>query len=112
MREKTRCEVDEPMSTPTLNTQIWSSSASVRPVDEKKIRSPSAPCSMMGIWIESPAARRVDGVTGPALAEGALVGDWVVVPQTDGVNKRSLASQLQASSRDDHDVLCRNRRVV
>src|SRR5262249_61722595 len=27
------------------------------------------------------------------------------------VSNRSLASQLQASSKDDHDVLCRNRRV-
>src|SRR5262249_325490 len=49
MREKTRCEVDDPMSTQTLRTQIWSSSASVRPVEEKKIRSPSSPRSMMGI---------------------------------------------------------------
>src|SRR5690349_19228953 len=51
MRENTRCEVDEPMSTPTLSTQIWSSSASVRPVEEKKMRSPSAPCSMTGIQL-------------------------------------------------------------
>src|SRR5687767_8840753 len=45
MRENTRCEVDEPMSTPTLSTTIWSSSSSERPVEEKKMRPPLASCS-------------------------------------------------------------------
>src|SRR5262245_28511086 len=40
MRENTRCEVDEPMSTPTLSTTISSSSTSERPVLEKKMRPP------------------------------------------------------------------------
>src|SRR5215813_13503783 len=42
------------MSTPTLSTQIWSSSARVRPVEEKKIRSPYGPCSITGIKFQSP----------------------------------------------------------
>src|SRR6266852_851749 len=42
MRENTRCEVEEPISTPTVSRQISSSSASVRPVEEKKMRPPSA----------------------------------------------------------------------
>src|SRR5213080_3800738 len=41
MRENTRCEVDEPMSTPTLRTTISSSSTSERPVLEKKTRPPT-----------------------------------------------------------------------
>src|SRR5580693_5774562 len=41
MRENTRCEVDEPISTPTLSTTISSSSTSERPVLEKKIRPPA-----------------------------------------------------------------------
>src|SRR5437868_6406168 len=40
MRENTRCEVDEPMSTPTLSTTISSSSTSERPVEVKKMRPP------------------------------------------------------------------------
>src|SRR5580692_8686064 len=38
MCEKTRCEVEEPILTPTLTSFISSSSVSVRPVLEKKIR--------------------------------------------------------------------------
>src|ERR1700730_7465790 len=41
MRENTRCEVDEPISTPTLSTTISSSSTSERPVLEKKTRPPA-----------------------------------------------------------------------
>src|SRR5579872_1144206 len=40
MRENTRCEVDEPISTPTESTHSSSSSPNVRPVEEKKIRPP------------------------------------------------------------------------
>src|SRR6516164_2701072 len=42
MRENTRCEVEEPISTPTLRTTISSSSTRERPVLEKKIRPPCA----------------------------------------------------------------------
>src|SRR5229473_8608814 len=42
MRENTRCEVEEPISTPTLSTTISSSSTKERPVEEKKVRPPSA----------------------------------------------------------------------
>src|SRR5215203_3762998 len=42
MRENTRCDVDDPMSTPTLRTTISSSSTSERPVLEKKTRPPTA----------------------------------------------------------------------
>ena len=42
MRENTRCEVDEPMSTPTESTHSSSSSPKVRPVEEKKMRPPWA----------------------------------------------------------------------
>src|SRR5262249_3690741 len=47
MRENTRCEVEEPISTPTLRTAISSSSTSERPVEEKKMRPPSASFSVM-----------------------------------------------------------------
>src|SRR6266568_9075920 len=47
MRENTRCEVDEPISTPTLKTTISSSSTSERPVLEKKMRPPSASSPLM-----------------------------------------------------------------
>src|SRR2546421_6894349 len=42
MRENTRWEVDDPISTPTLRTTISSSSTSERPVEEKKMRPPSS----------------------------------------------------------------------
>src|SRR5262249_177912 len=45
MRENTRCEVEDPISTPTLSTTTSSSSTSERPVLEKKIRPPCAPSS-------------------------------------------------------------------
>src|ERR1700726_2766189 len=47
MRENTRCEVDEPISTPTDSTHSSSSSPKVRPVEEKKIRPPCESCSVM-----------------------------------------------------------------
>src|SRR5262249_41946290 len=47
MRENTRCEVEEPISTPTLSTTISSSSTSERPVEEKKTRPPSASSALM-----------------------------------------------------------------
>src|SRR5580704_3914822 len=40
IRENTRCDVDEPMSTPTESTHNSSSSPNVRPVEEKKTRPP------------------------------------------------------------------------
>src|SRR5262245_45916696 len=49
MRENTRCEVEEPMSTPTLSTTISSSSTSERPVEEKKMRPPWASSVMLRI---------------------------------------------------------------
>src|SRR5271165_5970580 len=68
---------------------------------------------------------RVDGVTGLHRASRSLASAlWVarslaaglcgrvVVPQTEDVIKRSRASPLQASLRDDHDLLCRDRRVI
>src|ERR1700675_1639436 len=55
MRENTRWEVDEPISTPTLRMQISSSSESVRPVEEKKIR---PPCSSVSIFINGPQVLR------------------------------------------------------
>src|SRR6202140_3550134 len=42
MRENTRCEVDEPISTPTESTHSSSSSPKVRPVEEKKMGPPWA----------------------------------------------------------------------
>src|SRR5262245_6708600 len=46
MRENTRWEVDEPISTPTLSTTISSSSTSERPVEVKKMRPPWASSSV------------------------------------------------------------------
>src|SRR5580692_7372310 len=46
MRENTRWEVEEPISTPTLNTQISSSPSRLRPVVEKKIRPPASSVSI------------------------------------------------------------------
>src|SRR5262245_1302460 len=54
MRENTRCEVEEPISTPTERMQISSSPSSVRPLLEKKIRPPSA--SFMPIAPHAPRA--------------------------------------------------------
>ena len=54
---------------------------------------------------------------GPAAAQAArslsrLVCATTVVPHTDGVIITGVeACPLQASSRDDHEALCRNRRV-
>src|SRR5580692_10153650 len=48
MRENTRCEVDEPMSTPTESTHSSSSSPKVRPVEEKKMCPPCA-----SSWVSS-----------------------------------------------------------
>src|SRR5271168_4902334 len=42
MRENTRCEVDEPISTPTESTHSSSSSPNVRPWLEKKMRPPAS----------------------------------------------------------------------
>src|SRR5579872_4864268 len=47
MRENTRCEVDEPMSTPTERTHSSSSSPNVLPVEEKKMRPPWASSSVI-----------------------------------------------------------------
>ena len=47
MRENTRCEVDEPISTPTDSTHSSSSSPKVRPVLEKKMRPPWASSVML-----------------------------------------------------------------
>src|SRR5436305_12800219 len=76
-----------------------------------------------------PGTARVDGVTGwrrcskplarygaldGALARGlrwALPGRWSSLKLMVS-NQRSRACPLQASSRDDHGPLCRNRRVI
>src|SRR6476659_238006 len=47
MRENTRCEVEEPISTPALSTTISSSSTSERPVLVKKMRPPSCSSAIM-----------------------------------------------------------------
>src|SRR5579862_1398387 len=58
MRENTRCEVDEPISTPTDSTHSSSSSPNVRPVDEKKMRPPWASSSVIRpSWRHSGAPR-------------------------------------------------------
>src|SRR5450631_3860805 len=60
-----------------------------------------------------PSASRslATALCGGALARG--LPRVVVVPQTDGVNKTESGFRpLQASSRDDHGLLCRNRRVI
>src|ERR1700712_2899915 len=54
MRENTRCDVDEPISTPTLSTTISSSPSSERPVLEKKTR-PS--CSSSAFVIAEATSR-------------------------------------------------------
>jgi hypothetical protein len=55
--------------------------------------------------------RRLDGGNGPDPSHP--VSRWkVVVPQNDGVNQNGVwRCQLQASSRNDHELLCRNRCV-
>src|SRR5580698_6815328 len=54
MREKTRCEVDEPISTPTESTQSSASSPNVRPVLEKKTRPPWSPSLMRNTSLKAP----------------------------------------------------------
>src|ERR1700683_3523128 len=46
MRENTRWEVEEPISTPTLNMKISASPSRLRPVGEKKNRPPASSVSM------------------------------------------------------------------
>ena len=50
----------------------------------------------------------IDGVTRrqPTVVAG------VAVPHSDDVEKGIGLSLLQASARDDHELLCRNRRVI
>src|SRR5438552_12550679 len=68
MRENTRCEVEEPISTPTLSTTTSSSSTSERPVLEKKIRPPCA--SSSAIMPGAPCSRaRELGYDGAFLVE-------------------------------------------
>src|SRR5262249_49372239 len=61
MRENTRCEVEDPISTPTLRTTISSSSTSERPVLEKKMRPPSASSSVMSRSCGTPEAEWMAG---------------------------------------------------
>src|SRR5262245_43163452 len=70
MRENTRCDVEEPMSTPTLSTQIWSSSPSVRPVLEKKIRPPSASSAILLLLPHRHAGRRQASASPIPYADG------------------------------------------
>src|SRR5260370_37588734 len=71
IRENTRCEVDEPMSTPALSTTISSSSTSERPVLEKKIRPPCV--SSLAITSGAPCSRaRELGHDGALLVEFGL----------------------------------------
>src|SRR5438105_15069005 len=71
MRENTRCEVEEPISTPTLSTTTSSSSTSERPVLEKKIRPPCA--SSSAIMPGAPCSRaRELGYAGAFLVEFGL----------------------------------------
>src|SRR5260221_5458488 len=58
MRENTRCEVDEPISTPTLRIQISSSPSRLRPLLEKKIR---PPCSSVSIFTRQPLSADLVG---------------------------------------------------
>ena len=52
---------------------------------------------------------RYSAIEGASLAASCATA---VVPQTDGVILTGVeACPLQASSRDDHEALCRNRRV-
>src|SRR5262249_51712589 len=57
MRENTRCEVEEPISTPTLSTTISSSSTSERPVLLKKMRPLSFSPAIMPTVPPSPIRR-------------------------------------------------------
>src|SRR5262245_2099484 len=67
MRENTRCDVEEPISTPTVRRQISSSSASVRPVLEKKMRPPSASSV---IWQRAHDTRHLSPLAGRGGASG------------------------------------------
>src|SRR5260370_26102663 len=58
IRENTRCEVEEPISTPTLRIQISSSPSRLRPMLEKKIR---PPCSSVSIFTRQPLSADLVG---------------------------------------------------
>ena len=68
MRENTRCEVDEPMSTPTLSTTISSSSSSERPVEEKKTRPPWSSSVIVGALFARIDKRQECGPHNPSAA--------------------------------------------
>src|SRR5580704_12596923 len=82
MRENTSCDVDEPMSTPTLSRQISSSSMRVRPVFEKKMRPPASLVMRRTLSGHArrtdPDARLVPRGVHPALDAGARQGRRVL----------------------------------
>src|SRR3989442_15202412 len=71
MRENTRCEVDEPISTPTLRTTSSSSSTSERPELEKKMRPPCASSSAIVPATPNPSPPREGRRSSRRLRQGA-----------------------------------------
>src|SRR6478672_8553109 len=91
MRENTRWEVEDPISTPTLRMTISSPSTSERPVLEKKIRPPSTSSSLM--------VRRAISRAGEFRHDGALLIEFALHPA-----RHALGLQLGFVFRADEGV--------
>src|ERR1700677_2738384 len=74
MREKTRCEVEEPISTPTESTHNSSSSPKVRPVLEKKMRPPWDSSSVMRFLLDRHSGAPRSGEPGIHIPSGCGYG--------------------------------------
>ena len=75
--------------------------------DVSSLSTTAANAAAQGLSIVVPLYNEAAGL---ALLHERL-GGLAVVPQPDGV-LRSRDDPLQASTRDDHGLLCRNRRVI
>src|SRR5580658_8780281 len=93
MRENTRCEVDEPMSTPTESTHNSSSSPNVRPVEEKKMRPPWASSVMRSSRRHSGAPRSGEpGIHIPGDRDYGFRAPRFARPRNDG---RAMTDESQ-----------------
>src|SRR5690349_21639519 len=89
MREKTRCEVDDPISTPTESTQSSSSSPKVRPVLEKKMRPPISSVMRAASRVRHSGAERSEepGIHNPVRREYGFRVRRCAAPRNDGTSK-------------------------
>src|SRR5262247_595599 len=113
MRENTRCEVEEPMSTPTVSRQISSSSASERPALEKKMRPPRAssvirplaPSRQILPWTTRllHLAPRAGREPAPDLIRGRIPS---AAKRSDGIRVRGRLRESEPVGKPPHPTCC------